>query len=437
LLTAPDHPLRLLLRECAEPIDDIESVGLDSLVERVAQARVVLIGEASHGTSEFYRMRARITRELVHRAGFDVIAVEADWPDAARIDRYVRHLPPLPGSEPAFTRFPTWMWRNREVAEFAEWLRLENADRDPSHRVSFRGLDLYSMYSSIQAVLHYLDEVDPAAAAQARQRYACLDPWTRDPGVYGRLAVSGRARKCEGPVVEILTQIIARRLADSVRDGELLFEAERNAAVVASAEQYYRLMYYGRAESWNLRDSHMFDTLSRLLQFRGPDARAVVWAHNSHVGDARATELGWNGELNLGQLCRHGFGSATWIVGFGTDHGTVAAASEWDGPMAEMAVRPALAGSYEALCHETGLPAFLLSLRQPPREALADELEPNRLERAIGVIYRPETERASHYFEASLPNQFDEYVWFDRSSAVRPLPGPSSPGVPETYPFGL
>ena len=428
-----------LLRENAVAIDDIESVELDGLLDRIGDARVVLLGEATHGTSEFYLMRARITRELIVKQGFCAVAVEADWPDAAQVDRYVRHLPPG-GERPetAFRRFPTWMWRNQEVHRFVEWLRERNGEvRNPSRHVSFHGLDLYSLFASAAAVIAYLEQVDPTAVQVARRRYGCLTPWERDPAAYGRAALSDRYRSCEAQVVAVLRDLLARRLEYSRRDGERFFDTVQNARLVADAERYYRALYYGSVASWNLRDQHMFDTLESLLAFHGPDSRIVVWEHNSHIGDATATEMGKRGEHNIGQLCRATYKDGAYLVGFGTDHGTVAAASEWDAPVEVKAVRPAHPDSYECLCHDATVPAFLLSLRDPVREAVREELTPPRLERAIGVIYRPETELASHYFQASLPMQFDEYVWFDETRAVSALGETHGVGMPETYPFGL
>jgi len=426
-----------LLRETIEPIDDIETVDVGALIERIGDARVVLLGEATHGTSEFYRMRARITRELVAKHGFKIVAVEADWPDAARIDHYVRHGS-TPGPEwTAFSRFPTWMWRNREVGELVDWLRADNKDRAPEDRTGFYGLDLYSLYRSMEEVLGFLDRVDPEAARVARGRYGCLTPWERDPAVYGRAAVTGAYRTCEAEVVQILRDLLDRRLEYIERDGESFLDAVQNARLVAAAERYYRVMYHGSRESWNLRDSHMFETLELLLAFGGPHARAVVWAHNSHVGDATATEMGARGELNVGALARERFGDRAYLVGFGTDHGTVAAASEWGGPMELKSLRPAAEGSYEYLFHLSETEAGSLHLRDPARPEVREELLAARLERAIGVIYRPETEMLSHYFQASLPRQFDEFVWFDRTTAVTPLSGPELEGVPDTYPFGL
>jgi protein-L-isoaspartate(D-aspartate) O-methyltransferase len=293
------------------------------------------------------------------------------------------------------------------------------------------------MYGSIGVVLDYLDRVDPAAARTARARYGCLTPWSGSPAAYGHAAVSGRARGCEGEVVSVLVDMVDRRLEYARMDGRRFFDAAQNARLIANAERYYRVMYRGSVASWNLRDQHMFDTLAALLAFHGPQSRAVVWAHNSHIGDAGATEMGARGEHNIGHLCRQAFGDGAYLVGFGTDHGTVAAAADWDEPMEVMAVRPAHPESYERVCHECGVPAFLLGLTQPVRVEVREELLPPRLERAIGVVYRPETEMASHYFSASLPRQFDEYVWLDETEAVRPLAGPAAPGLPETYPFAL
>ena len=419
----------------AERFQTIEEANLDALLERIGEARVVLLGEATHGTSEFYRMRARITQALIQRKGFNIVAVEADWPDASRIDHYVRHRDAPPERWRAFSRFPEWMWRNREVEQFVEWLRGHNAARPFEERASFHGLDLYSLYTSIHAVLRYLDDVDPDAARIARSRYGCLTPWESDPATYGRMALSGRYRECEGDVAAMLSDMLESRAQYAARDGERFSDAVHNARVVADAERYYRIMYYGSAQSWNLRDEHMFETLDELLRARGPQAKAVVWAHNSHLGDARHTEMSARGELNLGQLCRENYGERAYLVGFGTDHGTVAAADEWDGPMKVKEVRPAHAESYERQCHEAGVAAFLLPLGKS--EELQRQLMVPRLERAIGVIYRPQTELASHYFQAVLPRQFDEYCWFDRTSAVRPLEVKRLAGMPDTYPFGV
>lgn len=402
---------------------------------RYGDASLVLLGEATHGTSEFYRARAAISRFLIRNHGFNIIAVEADWPDAARIDRYVRHHAPEPSREQAFARFPSWMWRNQEVLEFASWLRDENQHRPDTARVEFRGLDIYSLRASMAAVLAYLDRVDPAAARQARTRYGCLTPWQDDPARYGHYAMTG-GETCEQEVSQQLLALLQQRLAYAGRDGEPFFNAIQNARIVRAAEQYYRSMYKGSRESWNLRDRHMFDTLQTLMAHR-PRAKAIVWAHNSHVGNAAATSMGWEGEFNIGELCRTAYGEDMVAIGFGTDRGTVAAASDWDSPMEIKNVRPARPDSYEGLFRYAGHERSLTDWRAPARAALRETLAAPRLERAIGVVYRPDTELLSHYFQAVLSEQFDALVWFETSHAITP-PGPeTSHGMPETYPFGL
>jgi protein-L-isoaspartate(D-aspartate) O-methyltransferase len=428
-----------LIRECSEPIEDIDEVDLAKFLDRVGSARVVLLGEATHGTAEFYRMRTRVTRELVLRRGFDVVAVEADWPDASRVDRYVRSLPPTEHHFTPFARFPTWIWRNREAHELVEWLRACNAERlKPPQRVAFFGLDLYSLFTSAQAVIAYLRTIEPPAAKAAIARYGLLTPWQLDPAAYGQAVLAGRAESCEDDVVTMLRELLERRIDYARRDGYRFFDAAQNARLVVDAERYYRAMYRGARESWNLRDQHMFETLNAILDERGPSSKAIIWAHNTHCGDAAATEMGRRGEINLGLLCRQHFGDDAYAVGFGTDHGTVVAAHDWDAPGEIVRVRPAHALSHERLFHESKLPALLLPLRQPVRETVRDELSRSRLERAIGVVYRPETEVQSHYFEARLAQQFDEFVWFDRTQALEALPTPEQlRGMPDTYPFGL
>ncbi len=438
---AVDQALLKAVEADAEPFDTIETADLEPLVRRIGDARVVLIGEATHGTSEFYRMREQLTRRLIEKNGFRFVAIEGDWPDAARIDHYVRHFEFAASEWTAFARFPTWMWRNTEVRGFVDWLRAFNAGKEPANRAAFHGLDLYSLHNSIRSVLDYLADVDPAAEEIARERYGCLTPWQSDPATYGRAALSGSYRSCEKEVVQMLSGILARGREYALRDGERYLDAVQNARLVANAERYYRIMYYGSRASWNLRDTHMFETLTTLLDFYGADSKAVVWAHNSHVGDASATEMAIRGEHNLGQLCRRDFGNRAYLIGFGTYRGTVAAASDWDAPMQVMKVRPAEAKSYERQFHAAtqalAEPRFMLPMRTKRSVALRERLEIPRLERAIGVIYRPDTELASHYFQAILPRQFDEYIWFDETSAVTPFATHDLEGMPDTYPFGL
>jgi erythromycin esterase-like protein len=434
LPSTKDLPPLLRSRGEALPGPDDEAFG--SFFDRFGDARVVLLGEATHGTSEFYRARAAITRRLVTRHGFGIVAVEADWPDAARIDAYVRHHEPRPGREEAFTRFPTWMWRNSEVMSFVDWLRGENEGRPPERRVSFRGLDIYSLGASIEAVLSYLDRVDPKAAEQARRRYGCLTPWQDEPGFYGRAVLTGREDPCEEEAVEQLAALLGRRLEYMAADREGFLDAAQNARTVLAAESYYRIMYRGSTESWNVRDRHMFETLQFLLANGGPDAKAIVWAHNSHIGDASATEMGWQGEFNIGELCRTAYGDRAVLIGFGTDRGEVAAASDWGGTMEIKSVVPARKDSYEAAFRDAGLACSLTDWRAG-EPSLREALGRPALERAIGVIYRPETERQSHYFQAIMAEQFDAFVWFDETHAVAPLPSGRPHGVPDTYPFGL
>lgn len=407
-----------------------------AMFARYATADVVLLGEATHGTSEFYRARAAISRFLIRNCGFNIVAVEADWPDAARIDRYVRHGRHVPSPGNAFDRFPSWMWRNVEVLEFVEWLRLENEHRPDKQRVEFRGLDIYSLRSSIAAVLSYLDRVDPEAASIARHRYGCLTPWQSDPARYGHRAAMG-GDTCEAVVREQLLELLNRRLEYATRDGEKFFDAAQNARIVRAAEQYYRIMYEGSRESWNLRDRHMFDTLQTLIRQRGPKAKAIVWAHNSHIGNAAATSMGWEGEFNIGELCRTAYGDRLAAIGFGTDNGTVAAASDWDSPMEIKKLQPARSDSYEHLFRRTGHARSLTDWRNSDRTNLREILSEQRLQRAIGVVYRPDTELLSHYFEAVLSEQFDSYVWFETTRAVTPIGHDRPKDRPETYPFGL
>jgi protein-L-isoaspartate(D-aspartate) O-methyltransferase len=434
---APERAVPKLIAAAAEPLPDPEDPAFGAAFDRFAEARVVLLGEASHGTSEFYRARAAITRRLIERHGFSIIALEADWPDAASLDRHVRHKPPAGGTERPFARFPTWMWRNAEVEAFTTWLRGWNAACPPEARAGIYGLDLYSLSASIRAVLDYLDRVDPEAAAVARERYGCLTPWANEPQAYGRMALSGGYARCETAVVETLTALLGQQLDYAARDGEAFLDATANARLVRDAEAYYRAMYYGSAESWNLRDTHMFETLAAVLEARGPASKAVVWAHNSHIGDASATEMGnGRGQLNIGQLCRGRFGHGAALVGFGTHAGTVACATDWDGPLEIKPVRPSLPESFERLAHDSGAARFLLDLGDGGSEVRERLLAP-RLERFIGVIYRPETERWSHYVECSLPRQFDAWVWFDETRAVTPLPTRRTEGPAETWPSGL
>jgi erythromycin esterase-like protein/predicted phosphoribosyltransferase len=436
-----------VLRRRARPFSG-DAADDDRLIEELGGARVVLIGESTHGTHEFYRQRALITRRLIAEKDFAAVAVEADWPDAYRVNRFVRLSGPDEEAADAladFRRFPAWMWRNADVLDFLGWLRAFNEKRAPEARAGFYGLDLYSLHASMRAVLAYLDKIDPEAGRLARHRYACFDRFGGDIQDYAYAVGGNLTISCEREVIAQLTDLRRRAIEYARRDGRVAaddyFFAEQNARVVRNAEEYYRTMMRGRVESWNLRDRHMTETLGDLLTHLDaarPGARVVVWAHNSHLGDARATDMGRAGELNVGQLVRQRFGAAAMLVGLTTYAGTVTAATEWDGPAHRRHLRPALAGSYERLFHETGMPRFLLPLRTDLE--LASLLAAPRLERAVGVLYLPETERRSHYFHAALSDQFDVVVHIDDTRAVEPLERTSeweAGELAETYPSGL
>lgn len=449
--TAPGPTEVAVIRADAVPVE--EGIPADQvLFDLVGDAQLVLIGEASHGTSEFYAARAQITRRLIEDRGFGAVAAEADWPDAYRVNRYVRGGGDDATAEEAlrgFERFPTWMWRNAAVLDFVGWLREHNGrpGRDERAKAGFYGLDLYSLYRSVHEVISYLDRVDPAAADRARKRYACFDQFSDDDAqVYGFAAAFGAGEECEREVVAQLVDLQRHAVEYVRRDGLMaddeLFYAEQNARTVRAAEEYYRAMFSGRASSWNLRDRHMADTLDalagHLTRQRGAPAKIVVWAHNSHLGDARATETAASGELNVGQLVRERHPGDCRLIGFTTYTGTVTAASDWEGPAERKWVRPALADSVEELLHEVGEKGFML--RFGAASGSADALCSARLERAIGVIYRPETERQSHYFGARVADQFDAVIHIDETRAVEPLERTArwqEGEAPETYPFAV
>jgi erythromycin esterase-like protein len=432
----------------------VEQPDFESVLGVIGNARVVLIGEATHGTHEFYRWRANLTRRLIVDHGFAGVAAEADWPDAYRVNRYVRALDTEVDARSAlggFVRFPAWMWRNTDVLEFIDWLRAHNDDVRAERRVGFYGLDLYSLHASIAAVLDYLERVDPAGGQRVRERYACFDHFGADPERYAYRTSLGLDPDCESEVLATLVDLQARRADMLARDrragltaqegDDEHYQAEQNARVVQSAEHYYRAMFSGRVSTWNLRDTHMMETLERLrvhLDRRWGAARVVVWAHNSHVGDASATQLARAGELNVGQLARERFGDEVRLIGQTTYEGTVTAAADWGAPAAMKRVRPALPGSYEDLFHRTELGSFTLASSDVERQGgLFDK---QLLERAIGVVYRPDTERTSHYFHADIARQFDAVIHIDETHALEPFERKASRPTdeePETYPTGL
>ena len=436
-----------IIRETASPLSG-NARDYDPLLELIANARFCLLGEATHGTHEFYRERVEITKRLIKEKGFNAVAVEADWPDAFRVNRYVRGLSDDRNANEAlggFKRFPTWMWRNAVVVEFVEWLRSYNESLPQNAvKVGFYGLDLYSLYTSIEAVLSYLQRIDPEAAKRARYRYSCFEHFAEDTQAYGYAANFGITESCEREVIDQLTDLRRRAAEYASRDGRVaqdeFFFAEQNARLVLNAEKYYRTMFRGRVESWNLRDRHMAETLDALsahLNSQGEPAKVAVWEHNSHLGDARATYMADYGELNVGQLVRQRYAGEASLIGFTTYTGTVTAASDWDGPAERKRVRPALPGSYEQRFHEADMNDFLLNLHDVQ---VSSVLNKPRLERAIGVIYLPQTERQSHYFEARLADQFDAVLHFDKTQALEPLERYAlweSGEPPETFPTGV
>ncbi|MGC7100787.1 erythromycin esterase family protein [Amycolatopsis lurida] len=404
----------------AAPLTDAGD--FDPLLDRLADARVVMLGEASHGTHEFYRWRALLTQRLIEEKGFSFVAVEGDWPDCARVDRAVRRLEEPREALAAFERWPTWMWANEEVTDFCRWLRTRNAGLDESARAGFHGLDVYSLWESLRAILVHLREHDPAEVPSALAAYRCFEPYGEDPVDYARstrLVPDG----CENEVVDLLVRLRERAAAD----GGEAFQAWQNAEVVAGAERYYRAMIGGGPVSWNIRDHHMDHTLERLLGHYGPGAKAVVWAHNTHVGDARATDMAAAGMVNLGQLARQRYGrDQVALVGFGSHHGTVVAGESWGAPMRELPVPPARAGSLEDVLHRTAPGRALFPFPQAERPELLTTELPHR---AIGVVYHPERERWGNYVPTVVGDRYDAFLWFDESRALHPLTPPTRVSV--------
>jgi erythromycin esterase-like protein len=432
------------LRPYLNPLDGSER-DYRPILDLVGDAQLVLLGEASHGTHEFYEQRAEITKRLISDKGFSAVAAEADWPDAYRVNRYVQCDGDDKDADSAlrgFERFPTWMWRNTVVLGFVEWLRDLNSRRDENNRAGFYGMDLYSLFNSMEAVINYLDRVDPEGARRARYRYSCFEHFGEDSQAYGYVASFDLERSCEDEAINQLLEMQRRAMEYlDASKREDFFDAEQNARLVKNAEEYYRSMFRGRQSSWNLRDTHMVETVDALIAYLRRHQRPpkiVLWAHNSHLGDARHTEMGARGELNVGQLIRQKYGDAAVLIGFTTYTGTVTAANDWDEPGECKRVRPALPDSYELSFHETNVPRFFLPLRD---SALRSPLLTRQhLERAIGVIYRPETERISHYFRADIARQFDGVLHFDETHALQPLEVPErwhEPEPPETYPSGF
>jgi erythromycin esterase-like protein len=418
-------------------------------MEAAQNKRFVLIGEATHGTSEFYLIRAEITQQLIAEQQFDAVAVEADWPDAYRVNRYVQNRSDDKDANQAlsdFERFPAWMWRNTEVLKFAEWLKVYNSHSQRAVPVGFYGIDLYGMTASMQAVLEYLDRLDPTAAASARERYACFGQFINNPQGYGYATASGFWESCEEEAVAQLREMQRMSWKYTEKDGALAgeeyFSAEHNAELVHSAEQYYRALYRGRPNTWNMRDRHMFKTLEKLSahleQKLDRPARIAVWAHNSHLGNAAATDMSNRGEINIGQLTAEKYEKESLRIGFSSSRGTVTAASDWDGLAETKVINEPMSGSYEQLFSRLKERHFFIDLRE--KNEATRHLEHERLQRAIGVVYRPDTERLSHYFYANLPRQFDFMIHIDDTTALEPLSTiiqPQAKELDETYPYGL
>jgi len=427
--------------EIAHPLATAADLG--PLMELVGDARFVLLGEASHGTSEFYSWRTEISRRLIREKGFSFVAVEGDWPDCYRVNRYVKGYPGSGRNAEevlhAFERWPTWMWANLEVVALCRWLREHNDALPRERRVGFYGLDVYSLWDSMHEVVAYLERVDPDAAREARRAYRCFEPYGESAEDYAR-ATALVPTSCEGEAVATL-RLLRERAVEHREDGpESFFNAEQNALVARNAERYYRTMVRGGPASWNVRDTHMVETLDRLMAFHGPSAKAIVWEHNTHVGDARFTDMARAGMVNVGQLVRQAHGSDdVVIVGFGTHRGTVIAAEEWGEPMQEMQVPEARGDSYEALLHHTGIPDFLLPFAEREAHPVMDDLRDPRGHRAIGVVYHPELEQHGNYVPTILPGRYDAFIYLDETRAVAPLHMPVrvDGDLPETYPSGV
>lgn len=412
-----------LIYNSSEHFIDIESVNLVSLLERIGDSRLVLLGESSHGTSEFYDMRARITRELIEKKGFTIIAAEADWPDAENLNRFVfstthdSHY-----YNRSFSRFPRWMWINHSVNEFSYWLKNHNQSATSfENKTGFYGLDLYNLKDSMAAINNYLQSIDSPMLQTAHQAYDCLIPWVNKPSSYGRKIQSGHIRDCEFEVNSLLLDLYENHTSYKQSGTQQFFSALQNARLVVNAERYYRTMNQPGSKSWNQRDQHMFETLLEVLNHRGPSSKAIIWAHNLHVGDGRAMGMTSRGEFNLGQRVREAFGDNAYLIGFGTYQGTVAAAPKWGETVQIMHIPPARHNSYEQLFHEVKADNFMLPLRHLLNNLTQQKLMEKRLQRAIGVVYDPETDYKRNYSDVSLPEQFDEFIWFDETRAVKPL----------------
>jgi erythromycin esterase len=435
-------------RDSTELVADIRALSrplkgdrdLDPLMKRIGDARYVLLGEASHGTSEYYTWRTRISQRLIREKGFSFIAVEGDWPDCYRVNRYVKGAPDAGASAyevlHAFDRWPTWMWANEEVVELAEWLRRHNDQVSDEAKVGFYGLDVYSLWDSMRAVIDYLERTEPDAVRTAWQAFRCFEPYGQDAQQYA-WATRLVAASCEDEMVALLRELQRKAPRYREQDREALFNAEQNALVAKNAERYYRTMVRGGPASWNIRDQHMVETLERLMAHHGPGAKALVWEHNTHIGDARATDMVRTGMLNVGQIVRERWDrEGVVLVGFGSHHGSVIAATQWDAPMERMPVPIAREGSWEDILHLASASNQLLILTG---SVVPHTLHESRGHRAIGVVYDPAYEAFGNYVPSVLPRRYDAFLYLDVTRAVHPLHlAPREEAEPpETFPSGV
>ncbi|GAB4517454.1 MAG: hypothetical protein OHK0046_24050 [Anaerolineae bacterium] len=426
------------IQQNAQPLTGPQD--LDPLMERIGDARLVLLGEASHGTSEYYTWRAQITKRLIREKGFSFIGVEGDWPDSYTVNRYIKNYPDSGESAyellHAYNRWPTWMWANWEVVALVEWLRRHNLTMPEKDRVGFYGLDVYSLWESLAEITRYLQTVDDDAVEAARQAYTCFQPYDRNAQAYA-WASQFVPSSCESAVMNLLTatERLTRHMPEG--DGESAFNAAQNARSVAGAEHYYRSMIPGGATSWNIRDHHMVDTLANLLEHHGPESKAIIWEHNTHIGDARATDMAVDGMVNVGQLVRERWGEDQCVlVGFSSNRGTVIAGNAWDGPMEEMRVPRARPDSWDGLFHEALDGKNALVIFQHTEDDAFQHIRPQR---AIGVVYHPQYESRGNYIPTSLANRYDVLLYIDETRALHPLHVQEEAHMepPETYPWAV
>ena len=412
---------------------------LDPLLDRIGDARFVLLGEASHGTSEFYTWRAELSKRLITERGFNLIAVEGDWPDCYRVNRYLKGMSQAGRDAEsvlhAFERWPTWMWANREIVALTEWLRRHNDSAGDARKVGFYGLDVYSLWDSMRAVVEYLERIDPPAARDARRAYGCFEPYAEDEQAYAR-ATALVPTSCADEAVAMLAALRQRASAYKEDGADSYFDAEQNALVARNAERYYRAMVRGDNDSWNVRDGHMVDTLERLMAHHGPDAKAIIWAHNTHVGDARYTDMLRSGLVNVGQLLREAHQDVA-IVGFGTHRGRVIAGDAWGTPMRRMTVPAARPGSWEDVLHRAGRGKDFYLLFNGDEDGGIAGLDEWLDHRAIGVVYRPQYEHYGNYVPTQVPKRYDAFVFVDESHGVAPLRLPVVEGEMEGFPTGM